>query len=212
MILAPSPPRHSQRFEETCRGAALGSDHLQDCACNLIRVRLGSKGETLKAYVEQHKEGAAWLNTWSCWQQSRQVSVNGKKRQCGICAACMLRRLSVHAAELAEPADTYVWEDLRAQEFEEGAAEGFDKIARAQHEYAIAGTLHLDHLAGLTSFKSQASALSLSAFRLSQALGTDEATVAGKLRGLLTRHANEWHSFVESLGSRSFVTHWTAAS
>ncbi len=35
-------------------------------------------------------------------QSARQVSVNGHKRQCGICAACMLRRQSVHASDLSE--------------------------------------------------------------------------------------------------------------
>jgi 7-cyano-7-deazaguanine synthase in queuosine biosynthesis len=101
-----------------------------------------TKGETLTAFIRECGASVSWADTRSCWQQSRQVSVEHKKRQCGICAACMLRRLSVHAAGLIEPRETYVWEDLSAPSFEAGVAPSFDrkKITRAMGEYAIAGT------------------------------------------------------------------------
>jgi len=110
-----------------------------------------TKGETLRAFVTECDEGEVWARTWSCWQQSRHVSVDGEKRQCGVCAACMLRRLSVHAAGLVESPQRYVWEDLRPASFEAGAASGFSakRITRAMREYAIAGALHMEHLADL---------------------------------------------------------------
>lgn len=80
-----------------------------------------TKAETLAKYVAECQP-SAWSDTLSCWQQNRQVSVDHKKRQCGICAACMLRRMSIHAAGLTEPKETYVWEDLDAKTFDEGAA------------------------------------------------------------------------------------------
>ena len=65
-----------------------------------------TKGETLREYAKSF--GDTWSDTRSCWQQSRHVSVNGHRRQCGICAACMLRRLSVHAAVLRKgPRSTF---------------------------------------------------------------------------------------------------------
>ena len=72
--------------------------------------------------------------------------------QCGICAACMLRRMSIHAAGLSEPPERYVWERLTTRAFEDGAEPSFrakGKITGALREYAIAGALHLDHLAVL---------------------------------------------------------------
>src|SRR5258708_6379506 len=84
-----------------------------------------TKAETLRAFVETCPDGGMWESTRSCWQGSRQVSVNGSRRQCGICAACMLRRQSVHAAGLSEKKNTYVWENLNAEKFEEGIAKGF---------------------------------------------------------------------------------------
>ncbi|QCO03686.1 7-cyano-7-deazaguanine synthase [Azospirillum argentinense] len=169
-----------------------------------------TKGETLAAFVRECPEGSSWRETWSCWQQSRQVSVDGRKRQCGICAACMLRRLSVHAAGLEEAKEAYVWENLRAAEFQAGTASTFerDKITGAMREYAIAGTLHLDHLANLRYVSGAERTFGLHAFQLGRSLGLTEADAHAKLVGLLSRHEREWKSFMNSLGPHAFATNW----
>jgi hypothetical protein len=170
-----------------------------------------TKGETLKQYVNECEEGrSALAATWSCWQQNRQVPVDHKKRQCGICAACMLRRLSMHAAGLSEPQTTYVWENLGAEDFENGAAAAFDrkKITRAMREYAIAGTLHLDHLATMRHSPANARMMALSAFQLSRTSGLTEADTRTRLDHVLDQHETEWKNFMGSLGSSSFVAHW----
>jgi hypothetical protein len=166
-----------------------------------------TKGETLSEYLRSHGT-EEWSKTRSCWQDNRHSSVDGKRRQCGICAACMLRRLSVHAAGLTEKRETYVWENLKASTFEEGAAPGLKKIDKAQREYAIAGTLHLDHLANLNA-AIHAPNIRLNAAQLAKALGVTEETARSKLDGLLDRHGNEWRAYVTSLGSKSFVKRWT---
>jgi len=122
----------------------------------------------------------------------------------------MLRRLSIHAAGLAEPRGRYVWEDLSAPNFWEGAAESFDKqkITRAMREYAIAGVLHLDHLAGLLQSPANTSILNLNAFLLSGALDLPETTIREKLARLLRQHSSEWKQFLLSLGRNSFVADW----
>ncbi len=172
-----------------------------------------TKAETLREFVEKCDGGSSWSHTWSCWQQSRQVSVDHKKRQCGICAACMLRRLSVHAAGLSEAREKYVWEDLSATTFKEGAAASFParKITRSQREYAIAGTLHLDHLAELRESCGNARMLNLRAFQLSGALGLSEVDARAKLDRLLQQHSREWKGFMLSLGPNSFVADWAVS-
>lgn len=169
-----------------------------------------TKGETLKEFVAECKDGDAWEQTRSCWQSARQVSVDGRKRQCGICAACMLRRLSVHAAGLTERKESYVWENLQASSFEKGAAKGFGQITRALRDHAIAGTLHLDHLAALRSSEAGRAAINLCAFQLGKSRGLAEADVKTKLDRLLTQHENEWKAFMYSLGEQSFVADWAA--
>lgn len=166
-----------------------------------------TKGETLRDYVSTYGK-TDWAGTRSCWQDNRNASVNSHRRQCGICAACMLRRLSVHAAGLSENSDTYIWEDLRARTFETGAVDGFEKIS-AQRNYAIAGALHLDHLAGLRRSRIHAPALESNIRQLSLALDRPNDEVRAGLHRLLTQHEKEWKAFMEFLGTDSFVSRWT---
>src|SRR5581483_4518967 len=136
-----------------------------------------TKGETLRQFVEECGD-PSWSLTWSCWRQNRHVSVGGRRRQCGVCAACMLRRMSVHAAGQFEPRDHYVWQDLSAKTFDQGAVASYrarGKITTASREYAIAGALHLDHLAGLFGSKEQSRALDLAAFQVAAPLGMTQS-------------------------------------
>ncbi|HKD62067.1 MAG TPA: 7-cyano-7-deazaguanine synthase [Terracidiphilus sp.] len=169
-----------------------------------------TKAETLKAYTNECGGDDSWADTWSCWQQSRQVSVDHKKRQCGICAACMLRRLSAHAAGLLEPKEHFVWEDLSANTFETGTAADFprNKITRSQREYAIAGVLHLDHLAALLDSAPNAGRLKLSAVQLGRTLNLSQGEASAKLHRLLQQHKYEWTNFMGSLGRDSFLADW----
>jgi 7-cyano-7-deazaguanine synthase in queuosine biosynthesis len=170
-----------------------------------------TKGETLAAYARLHGP-KAHIDAHSCWQQSRQVSVNGIRRECGVCAACMLRRLSVHAAGLKEPSETYLWESLKVSTFEEGPPRSFKKTTRALREYAIAGTLHLDHLAGLRRSPLHAETIKRQAYQLarSQRLRPEEAE--DNLNLLLSKHESEWRRFVSSLGEKSFIRNWVASA
>lgn len=167
-----------------------------------------TKGETLAAFVAACDDGHKWSDTWSCWQQNRQASVAGYKRQCGVCAACMLRRLSVHAAGLTDSPQTYVWEDLAAASFENGAAKEFGNITKAMREYAIAGALHLHHLALLRHRKASQGTVALAALQLARSRGIGEADARARLERLLSAHEAEWTRFLASLGAQSFVAQW----
>ncbi len=172
-----------------------------------------TKGETISHFIREcGPEGQSWKSTWSCWQQTRHVSVDRKKRQCGICAACVLRRMSVHAAGLAEKRSAYVWEDLSAPTFDRAAAASFGrkKITRAMREYAIAGTLHFDHLAGLRHSHTNEPTIDLGVYQLSKACELPEAETRTRLDRMLRRHESEWKDFVASLGPNSFVSDWAA--
>jgi hypothetical protein len=169
-----------------------------------------TKGETLTAYLALGKSDE-WKTTRSCWQDNRHVSVDRHRRQCGICAACMLRRMSIHAAKLKEPKEAYVWEDLSASSFEKGAAKGYKKTKGVQRHYAIAGTLHLDHLATLRNNKIYQRVLDNGAFRLDPVLKFSPGEARKKLGRLLDQHEKEWKAFMKSLGRDSFVCNWTGA-
>jgi hypothetical protein len=168
-----------------------------------------TKAETLRQFVDECKD-SSWEQTSSCWQQNRQSSVDGDWRHCGICAACMLRRLSVHVAGLTEAKETYVWEDLTAPTLEAGAAAKFPhkKITSAMRQYAIAGALHLDHLAGILDSPANAPKLDLTAYQLGESFGISEEQARKKLNRLLQQHSREWKDFMTSLGKNSFINDW----
>jgi len=170
-----------------------------------------TKGETLKAYAQLPQQHD-WAKTRSCWQDNRHASVEGRRRQCGICAACMLRRLSIHAAGLSEGRGTYVWENLNAQTFEEGITEGAKKIEKVQHDYAIAGTLHLDHLAQLRSSPLNASSLRFNVRQLAGVLGMPPADADVRMTRLLDQHSKEWKIFTQALAPDSFLRSWIGSS
>lgn len=171
-----------------------------------------TKGETLREFVADSEDASSWSTTWSCWQQNRQVSVEGKKRHCGICAACMLRRLSVHAAGLTESRQVYVWENLAAPNFEAGAAGGFPphKITRKLYQYAVAGVLHLDHLAYIRTSTANTPMLDVASFQLSRCAKLPEEEVRLKLDRLLRQHEQEWLDFKQFVGEQSFISRWVS--
>jgi 7-cyano-7-deazaguanine synthase in queuosine biosynthesis len=170
-----------------------------------------TKGETLKKYLDECKnESSSLANTRSCWQQNRQVSVSGKARQCGICAACMLRRLSLHTSGFVEPKSAYVWENLEASNFEGGAARSFEKknITPKMRDYAIAGVLHLSHLANLKDSFLDAPILNLRAAQLESLEDPMTNNARQKLDQLLDHHKLEWEAYLDSLGKNSFIVKW----
>lgn len=192
-------PRFSRKIERLFR-ALMGK------APEYIYPRLWStKAETLRAAAKLDNPPML-INTRSCWQGSRQVGVAGKRRQCGVCAACLLRRQSLHAAGLAEPKETYVWEDLSAPDFRAGVAAAFDRVNRAHEEYAIAGVLHLDHLAALPGSALHEKLLRRNARQIALAVDEDPASIEAKLLDLLRRHRAEWEAFLASLGPKSFIS------
>lgn len=166
-----------------------------------------TKGETL-AEANAIKPNNLWQETWSCWQGNRQVSFNGKKMQCGVCAACLLRRMSVHAANESENENSYIWDNLKAKSFESGAHLDFKNITQAQKEYAIGGVLHLDHLADLHAKPIYRSGLKLQADQIAYYLSSNPEETFANLQAMLEKHFNEWNDFLANLGEESFIQQW----
>lgn len=171
-----------------------------------------TKGETLREALVGRGPETSWRETWSCWWNQRWVSVDARLRQCGVCAACMLRRLSVHSAAETEPEESYVWRNLKVGEFEAGAAPSFRRPKKAFLPYAIAGTLHMDHLANITKSPEAREVVKRNALLVSRVLKEPAAVVEPRLTRMLDRHSEEWGRYVGSLGSRTFIRQWAQTS
>ena len=169
-----------------------------------------TKGETLREFAPL-PDGDSWRHTKSCWRNSRWSALNGTLIQCGVCAACMLRRMSVHAAGLSEEPGTYVCTDLSARSLDEAIHPDFKRKSPAFEQYAIAGALHLDHMADMASTDARSS-VRRHAVLTGMALGISGSKTEASLVSMFERHAAEWNSFVNDLGSSSFIRQWTRAS
>lgn len=162
-----------------------------------------TKAETLREYLAlPANEG--WSDTRSCWQGNQWATVNGKRRQCGVCAACLLRRMSAHAAGVSEPRETYVATDLTAATLDQAFDPNFKRSNAALREYAHGGILHLDHLSDMADHRHRAE-LKNHAALLGGALKEPSAEIEAKLRSMLAHHAAEWRGFVDQLGESSFI-------
>lgn len=168
-----------------------------------------TKGETISAFrLATNKAVEELFDTRSCWQQRWNAKVDGKLRQCGLCAACLLRRMSMHAARIDEPKDTYVIADLTVPSFQD-ALPGRKKVrlSRSMAEYGSVGARHLQQLADLAD-RSDGD-LKVHAFEIARAMGEPPDDVLKKLRTMLLTHAKEWRGFMAAQGEKSFLRSWT---
>ena len=124
----------------------------------------------------------------------------------------MLRRLSVHSAGETELDEAYIWSNLQASEFEAGATPSFRRPKKAFLPYAIAGTLHMDHLAHMTKSPEARDIMKRNALLLSRVLKKPVALIEPRLARMLDRHSEEWGSYVRSLGSPTFIGQWARIS
>jgi len=197
-------PRFLRKMEDVVQAI------FQYPVCFRLPQLWNTKGQTLAAFAALESNPDEWNRTRSCWQQSRNSSFDGRRRHCGICAACMLRRLSFHSAGVIEPKENYIWEDLGASQFAGGAVRGFTKVTRAMQRYGIAGALHLDHLAEMRFSPVHQPRVKRSAWQLADHLQISTGEAEERLFSLLEQHEREWKAFMKDLGPKSFVAQWLA--
>lgn len=174
-------------------------------------VLWNTKGESLSAFKALVQGDGIWKETRSCWKDARHASVKGHHRQCGVCAACMLRRTSLYAAGYREDPSKYIWENLSTDDFWAGAHPSHRNKSKVQRDYAIAGVLHMDHLAAITSTEEHKMLIQRQALVLANALGIPFDDAEARISRLLKAHAEEWRSFVQSLSTSSFVRKWAVS-
>lgn len=167
-----------------------------------------TKGQTIAAYIQQANVSQDSLrNTRSCWQKRHNVHVGGKRLQCGLCAACLLRRMSMHAARISERG-AYAIDSLDSSEYEKALpGDGSYHPTKTMIEHGIAGAHHLQQLADMSQLSD--SDLLIHAFDVARHTYQTEEEAIAKLKNLSIQHAHEWDSFINALGENSFIKRWT---
>jgi hypothetical protein len=166
-----------------------------------------TKGQTISAFLTRPGITAKdILSTRSCWQQRWNVRIDGKLRQCGLCAACLLRRMSMHAVHIDELVDTYTFADLTVTRYENCIPGNNHVRSNEMVEYGSAGVRHLQQLADFAGQPD--AALRSHVFEIAQATNASEQDTSDNLRKLLMKHAEEWRDFVSAQGKFSFISNW----
>ncbi len=167
-----------------------------------------TKGQTLRAFLDlSGKTKTDLTSARSCWQNRRVVNTDGGKKQCGLCAACLLRRLSMHAADISEKPGTYVISDLSASDVNEALSVLPQKADRdIMIEYGSVGARHLQQLADMADLPD--SELRVHVSEIAAAAGTDYEETLKRVRILLVTHAQEWRAFLSAQGGQSFLKSW----
>lgn len=166
-----------------------------------------TKGQTLSAFLGLSGKSEQHLtSTHSCWQTRRVVNV-GRRKQCGLCAACLLRRLSLHAAGVNEMPGAYVVSDLAASEAGAALSVISQKADRdIMVEYGSVGARHLQQLADLAGLPDEI--LRVHASQIAAAMEAPYEATLKKLRTMLVTHAEEWQAFLSAQGEKSFLKNW----
>lgn len=167
-----------------------------------------TKGQTLRAFLAvSGKTEDDLRSARSCWQNRRIVNTDGGKKQCGLCAACLLRRLSMHAAGITEKPDTYVISDLGAQDVNGALSCVHRKVDQdIMTEYGSVGVRHLQQLADMADLPD--SELRVHVWEIAAATGADYNETLTNLKALLMTHAQEWQAFMSAQGKQSFLRSW----
>jgi 7-cyano-7-deazaguanine synthase in queuosine biosynthesis len=169
-----------------------------------------TKGQTALAFLALPDRTADQLiNTRSCWQSRSVVNVDGKHKQCGLCAACILRRFSLHAAGIREPSENYVVANLSTSRIDTALKYIPNSRDRANMiNYGIVGTRHFQRLADARKFPDED--LLPHCVDVAEAMDTTYSETLENLKSLLQAHALEWRRFLDEQGPDSFLCKWLA--
>lgn len=167
-----------------------------------------TKGKTLKDFLmTAGKRKEHLIDTRSCWQTRWVVNLDGQRKQCGLCAACMLRRLSLYSAGVEESDDVYVVSDLGVKSLSSALTNikrNTDK--KVMVEYGSVGIRHLQDLADMANQSDEE--LRVHASEIAAATGAAYAETLDNLRNMLLMHAEEWRLFLSAQGEESFLREW----
>lgn len=166
-----------------------------------------TKAETIQLASERCT-GIDFTKTRSCWMKQNIASHGGNYFQCGVCAACLFRRMSFQIAGVMETSGAYLCENLGADAPGNAIPNGYAH-AKSLVDYAFAGA---SLMADFARIAEREDTLEIQAQLLAPILDTEATEVAENLKCLIRRHGREWDSFVNSISSGSYLQDFTVGA
>lgn len=165
-----------------------------------------TKGQVLGALAKRDANVAQWLATHrSCSYDARHSSSGHKGMHCGVCGNCILRRVSLQWAGVAD-STAYRARDLHAATFEGSFPAGVPHAFSANRDIALNSIRAMQRLADLAT-NPRAARVEAEVAALARGLNEPFKNVREKMDAFLSlsQHRKEWEPFVESCGRKSWV-------
>lgn len=167
-----------------------------------------TKGDVLGELSGIEPDAKNWmLDHWSCSHDQRNSSHGNKRIHCGVCGNCILRRSAAMAANIDDPT-LYLFENLTAPDMNEALRPNARRPRgyKAFEDLASNGIRSMQRLADLATKPDSLTVLTEAA-NIATAQGRPVTDVHAELSQFLSRHAEQWQTFLARCGPDS----WPAA-
>lgn len=164
-----------------------------------------TKADVLRR-LQAHGCLEGWQATRSCSRGMHREKGPGVRAQCGVCCNCLLRRVALRSAGLAD-LEPFVWRDLAAPGLSHALAPVHAGLATTLRDRNIALDAVRDHqaLADIAMDPARGPAFAQTVYETARALRVPSADADGHLRRLLHRHREDWIAFLATLPRESWV-------
>lgn len=163
-----------------------------------------TKGEVLANLALRDTDVERWLaNHRSCSYDARQSSSGKRLMHCGVCGNCVLRRVSLQWAGVAD-STAYRASDLHATTFEKSFPRGVPRNVRANKDLALNSIRSMQRLADL-AVRPRSVRVEAEIAALARGLNEPIKPVREKMEAFLNQHRKEWELFMASCGPKSWV-------
>ena len=162
-----------------------------------------TKGQVLHGLAQLRPRADEWLSHRSCSYDARHASQGGKFMHCGVCGNCLLRRMSLHWAGVADGTD-YRARDLRALALQDAFPEGAPRNLRSAADLALTSARSMQRMAGLAD-RLQNMRVRSEVAAIAQGLSEPIEVVSDMMESFLKQHQTEWQEFLGFCGSKSWV-------
>lgn len=165
-----------------------------------------TKGQVLSRLLQIHQNVAEWLSAHpSCSYDSRHAHDSGSKVHCGICGNCLLRRLSLFSAGIADTT-RYRVTNLHAPSIDETfSVSDMPSEIGAYKDIAFNSCRSMQRFADLAHAPN-----ALRVWAEIDGVARYQARPIQEIRDqmfeLLAQHQSEWTTFIEHCGKSSWVT------
>lgn len=169
--------------------------------------RFRTKGQSLLGLV-QRGSAKNWKSAVSCSRNIPRTKGAGASRQCGACGGCLLRRVSLNTAGLAEfgsDPEGYFWADLAQDQLVARSTEADSNTTHLDRRIAVHAIVGLASLADHAALGRQSNQIRTLAEDLAAATGETVSMTTDGIQTLLSAHRQEWTSAINRLPRRSWV-------